>query len=123
MEYVYLQVGSSNSTGAAAGYLFKLEKIKSMDPPEDVMHWVLTKMPATEEAYELLMSQHRTTHGNMKGSLSDKVDIKYCVVSSMGHDVFAVYDADEGFVICNVVINNKEGFTDEIVVHKKLVLV
>jgi hypothetical protein len=81
----------------------------------------MTKMPATEEAYDLLMSQHRSTHATMKGVLSDKVDIKYCAVSSMGRDVFAVYE-DESFVICNAAINNSEGFTDEIHVQKNLVL-
>ena len=120
MQYVCLQVGSSTSTGAAAGYLLKLKKIKSITPPEDVMQ-ALTKMPAPEEAYELLMSQYRSTHATMKGVLDSKVEIKYCAVSSMGRDVFAVYE-DESFVICNAAINNKEGFTDEIVVCKELVL-
>ena len=82
----------------------------------------LTKMPATEEAYELLMSQYRSTHATMKGVLDSKVEIKYCAVSSMGRDVFAAYDADDGFVICNAAINNSEGFTDEIFVPKDLVL-
>jgi hypothetical protein len=40
----------------------------------------------------------------------------------MGRDVFATYDDEEGFVICNAAINNKECFTDEIVVHESLVL-
>jgi hypothetical protein len=79
-------------------------------------------MPATEEAYELLMEQYRSAYPTMKGGISDKLDVKYCVVSTMGRDVFASYDAEEGFVICNAAINNKEGFTDEIVVHESLVL-
>lgn len=126
-QFVCLQIGSSNvgtdsSKGAAGGWLIKLKKIKSIAPPEDVMQ-ALTKMPATEDAYDVLMSQHRATHATMKGVLSDKVDIKYCAVSSMGRDVFAVYDADDkAFVICNAAINNKEGFTDEIVVQEKKIL-
>jgi hypothetical protein len=124
-KFVCLQIDSSNvgidsSKGAAGGWLIKLKKIKSISPPDDVMQ-TITKMPATEEAYDLLMSQHRSTHATMKGVLSDKVDIKYCAVSSMGRDVFAVYE-DESFVICNAAINNKEGFTDEIVVQRDLVL-
>jgi hypothetical protein len=124
-QFVCLQVGSSNvgldsSKGAAGGWLIKLKKIKSIAPPDDVMQ-ALTKMPATEEAYDLLMSQHRNTHTSMKGVLSDKVEVKYSAVSSMGRDVFAVYE-NNSFVICNSGIINKEGFTDEIVVHKDLVL-
>jgi hypothetical protein len=121
MEFVCLQVASSNSTGATAGYLLKLKKLRYSPPPDDLMH-ALTKMPATEEAYELLMEQYRSAYPTMKGGISDKLDVKYCVVSSMGRDVFASYDAEEGFVICNAAINNKEGFTDEIVVHESLVL-
>jgi len=126
-QFVCLQLGSSNvgsdsSKGAAGGWLVKLKKIKSIAPPDDVMQ-AMTKMPATEEAYDLLMSQHRSTHTTMKGVLSDKVDIKYCAVSSMGRDVFAVYeDEDKSFVICNAAISNKEGFNDDIVVPKDLVL-
>ena len=126
-QFVCLQLGSSNvgsdsSKGAAGGWLVKLKKIKSIAPPDDVMQ-AMTKMPATEEAYDLLMSQHRSTHTTMKGVLSDKVDIKYCALSSMGRDVFAVYeDEDRSFVICNAAISNKEGFNDDIVVHKDLVL-
>lgn len=85
------------------------------------MH-ALTKMPQTEEAYEVLMEQYRSTYTTMKGGISDKLDTKYCVVSSMGRDVFADYDAEEGFLICNAAINNKEGFTDEILVRESLVL-
>ncbi len=115
-------VGSDSSKGAAGGWLVKLKKIKSIAAPDDVMQ-AMTKMPATEEAYDVLMSQHRNTHTTMKGVLSDKVDIKYCAVSSMGRDVFAVYEAeDESFVICNAAINNKEGFNDDIVVKKHLIL-
>ena len=121
MQFVCLQVASSNVTGAAAGYLLKLKKIKHIPPPEDLMQ-ALTKLPQTEEAYEVLMEQCRSTHQTMKGVISDKLDVKYCVVSSMGRDVFATYDDEEGFVICNAAINNKEGFTDEIVVHESLVL-
>jgi hypothetical protein len=47
---------SSNVTGATAGYLLKLKKIRYIPPPDDLMH-ALTKMPATEEAYEMLMEQ------------------------------------------------------------------
>jgi len=121
MQYVCLQVASGNVTGASAGYLLKLKKIKYIPPPQDLMH-ALTKMPQTEEAYEVLMEQYRTTYTTMKGGISDKLDTKYCVVSSMGHDVFADYDAEEGFLICNAAINNKEGFTDEILVRESLVL-
>ena len=121
MQFVCLQVASSNVTGASAGYLLKLKKIKHIPPPEDLMH-ALTKMPQTEEAYEVLMEQYRSTHPTIKGAISDKLDVKYCVISSMGRDVFATYDDEEGFVICNAAINNKEGFTDEIVVHQSLVL-
>ena len=120
MQYVCLQIGSGNVTGASAGYLLKLKKIKYIPPPEDLMH-ALTKLPQTEEAYEVLMEQYRSTYTTMKGGISDKFDIKYCFVSSMGRDVFADYDGEEGFVICNATINNKEGFTDEIVVHESLV--
>jgi hypothetical protein len=121
LQYVCLQVASGNVTGASAGYLLKLKKIKYIPPPEDLMH-ALTKLPQTEEAYELLMEQYRSTYSTMKGGISDKLDIKYCVVSSMGRDVFADYDVEEGFLICNAAINNKEGFTDEIVVRESLVL-
>jgi hypothetical protein len=121
MQFVCLQVASSNVTGASAGYLLKLKKIKYIPPPEDLMY-ALTKMPQNEEAYEVLMEQHRSTHQPIKGAISDKLDVKYCVVSSMGRDVFATFDEEEGFVICNAAINNKEGFTDEIVVHQSLVL-
>jgi hypothetical protein len=120
MQYVCLQVGSSNCTGAAGGWLFKLKKVKSIVQPDDVMQ-AMAKMPATEEAYDQLMSQYRSTHATMKGVLSDKVDIKYCAVSSMGRDVFAVHEED-GFVICNAAINNSEGFTYEIHVPTHLVL-
>ena len=125
-QFVCLQIGSSNvgtdsSKGAAGGWLIKLKKIKSIAPPEDIMQ-ALTKMPATEEAYDMLMSNHRGTYATMKGVLDSKVEIKYCAVSSMGRDVFAAYDADDGFVICNAAINNSEGFTDEIFVPKDLVL-
>jgi hypothetical protein len=88
LQYVCLQVASGNVTGASAGYLLKLKKIKSIPPPPDLMH-TLTKMPQSEEAYEVLMEQYRSTYTTMKGGLSDKLDTKYCVVSSMGHDVFA----------------------------------
>jgi hypothetical protein len=121
MQFVCLQVASSNVTGASAGYLLKLKKIKYIPPPEDLMN-ALTKMPQNEEAYEVLMEQHRSTHPTIKGAISDKLDVKYCVVSSMGRDVFATFDEEEDFVICNAAINNKEGFTDEIVVHQSLVL-
>ena len=121
MQFVCLQVASSNVTSAAAGYLLKLKKVKHIPAPEDLMH-ALTKMPQTEEAYEVLMEQCRSTHQTMKGVISDKLDVKYCVISSMGHDVFATHDDEEGFVICNAAINNKEGFTDEIVVQESLVL-
>lgn len=121
MEFVCLQVASSNVTGATAGYLLKLKKIRYIPPPDDLMH-ALAKMPATEDAYEQLMEQYRSAYPTMKGGISDKLDVKYCVVSSMGRDVFASYDEEEGFVICNAAINNKEGFTDEIVVHESLVL-
>lgn len=121
LQYVCLQVASGNVTGASAGYLLKLKKIKYIPPPQDLMH-TLTKMPQTEEAYEVLMQNYRNTYTSMKGGISDKLDIKYCVVSSMGRDVFADYDAEEGFLICNAAINNKEGFTDEIVVSESLVL-
>ena len=126
-QFVCLQLGSSNvgidsSKGAAGGWLIKLKKIKSIAPPDDVMQ-AFSKMPATEEAYDLLMSQHRNTHTTMKGVLDSKGDIKYCAMSSMGRDVFAVYEAeDESFVVCNAAINNKEGFNDDIVVQKNLVL-
>lgn len=121
-QYVCLQLGSSNSTAAEKGYLLNLKKIKSIAPPEDVMQ-ALTKMPATEDAYDDLMSQHRATHATMKGVLSDKLDIKFSAVSSMGRDVFAVHDAeDKAFIICNAALNNKEGFTDEIVVQEKKIL-
>ena len=125
-QFVCLQLGSSNvgidsSKGAAGGWLIKLKKIKSIAPPDDVMQ-AMTKMPATEEAYDTLMSQHRSTYTTMKGVLSDKVEIKYCAVASMGRDVFAAYDADDGFVICNAAISNSEGFTDEIFVPKEVVL-
>ena len=121
MQFVCLQVASSNVTGAAAGYFLKLRKIKHIPAPEDLMH-ALTKMPQTEEAYEVLTEQCRSTHQTMKGVISDKLDVKYCVISSMGRDVFATHDDEEGFVICNAAINNKEGFTDEIVVQESLVL-
>ena len=121
LQFVCLQVGSSNVTGAGAGYLIKLKKIKSISPPDDLMQAV-TRMPKTEEAYEVLMGHYRTTYPTMKGVISDKLDVKYCAVSSMGRDVFADYDAEEGFVICNAAIENKEGFTDEIVVPESLVL-
>lgn len=121
LQYVCLQVASGNVTGASAGYLLKLKKIKAIPPPQDLMH-ALAKLPQTEEAYELLMEHHRNTYTTMKGGISDKLDIKYCVVSSMGRDVFADYDAEEGFLICNAAINNKEGFTDEIFVRESLVL-
>jgi hypothetical protein len=58
----------------------------------------------------------------MKGDISDKLETKYCVVFSMGRDVFADYDTEEGFLICNAGINNKKGFTDEIVVRESLVM-
>jgi hypothetical protein len=122
-QFVCMQVGSSNvgidsSKGAAGGRLIKLKKIKSIAPPDDVMQ-AFTKMPATEEAYDLLMSHYRNTHTTMKGVLDSKGDIKYCAMSSMGRDVFAVYETeDESFVICNAVIVNKEGFNDDIVVTK-----
>ena len=121
MDFVALQVASSNVTGAAAGYLLKLKKIKSIAPPDDLM-LALTKMPQSEEAYADLMEEYRTTYTTLKGVISDKLDVKYCVVSSMGRDVFADYDADEGFVICNACIRNKEGFTDEIAIPASLVL-
>ena len=121
MQFVCLQVASSNVTGASAGYLLKLKKIKHIPPPEDLMH-ALTKMPQSEEAYEVLMEQYRSTHPTIKGAISDKLDVKYCVISSMGRDVFATYDDEDGFVICNAAIKNKEGFTDEIVVQESLVL-
>jgi len=121
MQYVCLQIASGNVTGASAGYLLKLKKIKYIPPPADLMH-ALKKMPKSEEAYETLMEEYRTTYTTMKGGISDKFDIKYCVVSSMGRDVFADYDGEEGYIICNATINNKEGFTDEIVVHESLVL-
>ena len=125
-QFVCLQIGSSNvgsdsSKGAAGGWLIKLKKMKSIAPPEDLMQ-ALTKMPATEEAYDNLMSNHRGTYATMKGVLDSKVEVKYCAVSSMGRDVFAAYDAEDGFVICNAAINNSEGFTDEIFVPKDLVL-
>jgi hypothetical protein len=120
-EFVCLQVASSNVTGATAGYLLKLKKIRYIPPPDDLMH-ALSNMPRTEDAYEALMEQYRSAYPTMKGGISDKLDVKYCVVSSMGRDVFASYDAEDGFVICNAAINNKEGFTDEIVVHESLVL-
>jgi len=121
LDFVALQVASSNVTGAAAGYLLKLKKIKSIATPEDLM-MALTKMPQSEDAYAELMEEYRSTYTTLKGVISDKLDIKYCVVSSMGRDVFAVYDAEDGYVICNACIKNKEGFTDEIVVAKHLVL-
>ena len=122
LQYVCLQVASGNVTGASVGYLLKLKKIKAIPPPQDLMH-ALTKLPQTEEAYEALMEQYRSTYyTTMKGGISDKLDTKYCVVSSMGRDVFADHEVDEGFLICNAAINNKEGFTDEIVVRESLVL-
>jgi hypothetical protein len=121
LQYVCLQVASGNVTGASVGYLLKLKKIKYIPPPQDLMQ-TLAKMPQTEEAYEVLMQHYRGTYTTMKGGISDKLDIKYCVVSSMGRDVYAAYDAEEGFLICNAAINNKEGFTDEILVRESLVL-
>ena len=120
MQFVCLQVASSNVTGASAGYLLKLKKIKHIPPPEDLMS-ALTKMPQSEDAYEVLMQNFRSTHPTMKGVISDKLEVKYCVTSEMGRDVYATYDEEEGFIICNAAINNKEGFTDEIVVHESLV--
>ncbi len=120
LNFVCLQIASSNVSGASAGYLLKLKKIKSIPAPADLMH-SMAKIPRTEAAYDVLMGEYRSTYPSMTGSISDRLEVKYCAVSSMGSDVFADYDGADGFVICNAAIDNKEGFTDEIVVHESLV--
>ena len=120
LSFVCLQVASSNVTGASAGYLLKLKKLKSIPAPADLMQ-VMAKIPRTEAAYDSLMGEYRSTYPTMTGCISDRLEVKYCAVTSMGGDVFADYDGADGFVICNAAIDNKEGFTDEIVVHESLV--
>lgn len=120
LNFVCLQIASSNVSGASAGYLLKLKKIKAIPAPPDLMH-AMARIPRTEAAYDVLMGEYRSTYPSMTGSISDRLEVKYCAVSSMGSDVFADYDGGDGFVICNAAIDNKEGFTDEIVVHESLV--
>jgi len=64
-----------------------------------------------EDAYEVLMEQYRSAYPTIKGGISDKLDVKYCVVSSMGRDVFASYDAEEDFVIATRQSTRKDSQT------------
>jgi hypothetical protein len=108
-----LQLTSGNVDAATKGYLVKLKKAKILASVD--LSATLTKLPHTEEQFDMLSSKYRTDFPGMKGSLDSSNDLWCFAMQSLGPDA-CVFEHDDGFLISNSMTGSCECFRDDIFV-------